>query len=171
MAAPAPLDGLRHRLVVSPGLGLDAYHGVNHVEALENIAALERAGASLGAFSVSRTTREGALHLDAVTHAQEHTPERPSIVNGSVAAAVRGEFGDVRFTGRTRGSELFVNPLLSLYFAFDLPGLAARCRYLDRIEDTRLMRQVHYRIAEFGESVVTRPPRAFPHWAQCAGSQ
>ncbi len=97
VAAPAPLDGLRHRLVVSPGFGLDAYHGVNHVQVLENITALERGGgASLGAFSVSRTTREGALRLDAPAHAQEHTPERPSIVNGSVAAAVRGEFGDVR---------------------------------------------------------------------------
>jgi hypothetical protein len=130
---------------------------------LENIAALERDGAYLGAFSIPRATREGALYLDAVTHAQDHTPEHPSIVNGSIAAAVRGEFGDVRFTDRTRGSELFVNPLMSLYFAFDLPGLAARCLYLDRIEDTHLMRQVHSRIAEFRESTVTRPPRRFPH--------
>lgn len=56
-----------------------------------------------------------------------------------------------------------MNPLMSLYFAFDLPGLAARCLYLDRIEDTHLMRQVHSRIAEFRESMVTRPPRRFPH--------
>lgn len=84
-------------------------------------------------------------------------------MNGSIAAAVRGSFGDVRFTDRTRGSELFVNPLMSLYFAFDLPGLADRCLYLDRIEDTHLMRQVHSRIAEFRESTVTRPPRRFPH--------
>jgi hypothetical protein len=130
---------------------------------LENIAALERDGAYLGAFSIPRATREGALYLDAVTHAQHHTPEYPSIVNGSIAAAVRGSFGDVQFTDRTRGSELFVNPLMSLYFAFDLPGLAARCLYLDRIEDTHLMRQVHSRIVEFRESLVTRPPRRFPH--------
>lgn len=163
VAALAALEGPRHRLVVSLGFGVDAYHGVNHVQVLENIAALEREGAYLGAFSVPRTTREGALYLDAVSHAQEHTPEHPSIVNGSIAAAVRGAFGDVRFTDRTRGSELFVNPLMSLYFAFDLPGLAARCLYLDRIEDTHLMRQVQSRIAEFRENVVTRPPRAFPH--------
>ncbi|MEV8127691.1 DUF1152 domain-containing protein [Streptomyces sp. NPDC085944] len=163
VAALAALDDVPHRLVVSLGFGVDAYHGVNHVQVLENVAALEREGAYLGAFSVPRTTREGALYLDAVAHAQEHTPERPSIVNGSVAAAVRGECGDVRFTDRTRGSELFVNPLMSLYFAFDLPGLAARCLYLDRIEDTHLMRQVRSRIAEFRKTGVTRPPRAFPH--------
>jgi hypothetical protein len=163
VAALAALDGIPTRLVVSVGFGVDAYHGVNHTQVLENIAALERDGAYLGAFSIPRATREGALYLDAVTHAQHHTPEHPSIVNGSIAAAVRGSFGDVRFTDRTRGSELFVNPLMSLYFAFDLPGLAARCLYLDRIEDTHLMRQVHSRIAEFRESIVTRPPRSFPH--------
>jgi hypothetical protein len=163
VAALAALDGIPNRLVVSVGFGVDAHHGVNHVQVLENIAALERDGAYLGAFSIPRATREGALYLDAVAHAQHHTPEHPSIVNGSIAAAVRGSFGDVRFTDRTRGSELFVNPLMSLYFAFDLPGLAARCLYLDRIEDTCLMRQVHSRIAEFRESTVTRPPRTFPH--------
>jgi hypothetical protein len=163
VAALAALDGIATRLVVSVGFGVDAYHGVNHVQVLESIAALERAGAYLGAFSIPRATREGTLYLDAVAHAQDHTPERPSIVNGSIAAAVRGSFVDVRFTDRTRNSELFVNPLMALYFAFDLPGLAARCLYLDRIEDTHLMRQVHSRIAEFRESVVTRPPRRFPH--------
>ncbi|MGW0606089.1 DUF1152 domain-containing protein [Streptomyces sp. NPDC002644] len=163
VAALAALEDVPVRLVVSVGFGVDAYHGVNHVQVLENIAALERDGGYLGAFSIPRSTREGALYLDAVAHAQHHTPGHPSIVNGSVAAAVRGEFGDVRFTERTRGSELFVNPLMSLCFAFELPALAARCLYLDRIEDTYLMRQVHSRIAEFRDTVVTRPGRTFPH--------
>ncbi|MET8575283.1 DUF1152 domain-containing protein [Streptomyces sp. NPDC005012] len=163
VAALAPLEEVPVRLVVSIGFGVDAYHGVNHVQVLENIAALERDGGYLGAFSIPRNTREGALYLDAVAHAQHHTPGHPSIVNGSVAAAVRGEFGDVRFTERTRGGELFVNPLMSLCFAFELPALAARCLYLDRIEDTYLMRQIHSRIAEFRDTVVTRPGRTFPH--------
>lgn len=127
VAALAALDGVAERLVVSVGFGVDAYHGVSHALVLENIAALDRDGAYLGAFSIPRATREGALYLDAVAHAQHQTPDRPSIVNGSIAAAVRGDFGDVRFTDRTRNSELFVNPLMSLCFVFDLPGLAARC--------------------------------------------
>lgn len=163
VAALAALDDVPERLVVSVGFGVDAYHGVSHGLVLENIAALERDGAYLGAFSIPRATREGALFLDAVAHAQENTPERPSIVNGSIAAAVRGAFGDVRFTERTRDSELFVNPLMSLCFAFDLPALAARCLYLDRIEDTTLLRQVQSRIAEFREDLITRPARRIPH--------
>jgi hypothetical protein len=57
-------------------------------------------------------------------------------VQGQIAAAVRGDFGDVRFTERTRGSTLFVNPLMTVYFTFDLDGLAARNLYLDRLERT-----------------------------------
>ncbi|MEU8526086.1 MULTISPECIES: DUF1152 domain-containing protein [Streptomyces] len=158
------LPGLTERLVVSIGFGVDAYHGVSHGLVLENIAALDRDGAYLGAFSVPRASKEGALFLDAVAHAQHRTPDRPSIVNGSIAAAVQGSFGDVQFTERTRGSELFINPLMSLCFAFELKGLAARCLYLDRIEHTHLIRQVSSAIEEFRDEVVRqRPPRGYPH--------
>lgn len=165
LASVAALAGIDvpERLIVSVGFGVDAYHGVSHGLVLENIAALERDGAYLGAFSVSRSTREGALFVDAVAHAQECTPEHPSIVNGSIAAAVQGSFGDVQFTSRTRGSELFVNPLMSLCFTFELEGVARRCLYLDRIEDTHLIRQVSSAIELFRDEVRTRPPRRIPH--------
>lgn len=164
LASVAALAGIEGpgRLVVSIGFGVAAYHGVSHGLVLENIAALERAGAYLGAFSVPRTTREGALFLDAVAHAQERTAAHPSIVNGSIAAAVRGEFGDVQFTSRTKGSELSVDPLMALYFAFELEGLAQRCLYLDRIEHTQLMRQVSSAIELFHDEVRQRPPLRIP---------
>ncbi|MBF8192906.1 DUF1152 domain-containing protein [Nonomuraea sp. K274] len=165
MASLAAVHGLDvpEKVVVCLGFGVDAYHGVNHVQVLENLAALERDGAYLGAFSLSRATRPGALYLDAVAHAQADMPGYPSIVNGSIAAAVRGEFGDVRFTDRTRGSELFVNPLMAVCFAVDLGALARRSLYLDRIEDTVLMRQIAAVIEAFREEVTPRPPKVFPH--------
>jgi hypothetical protein len=61
------VDGLSeipHRLVACLGFGVDAFHGVNHSLVLENLAALERDGAYLGAFSLSRADREGALQPD-----------------------------------------------------------------------------------------------------------
>lgn len=42
-------------------------------------------------------------------------------------------------------------------------ALAARCLYLDRIENTHGMRQVATRIEAFRDEVPTRTPRAFPH--------
>ncbi|TQJ92031.1 DUF1152 domain-containing protein [Streptomyces sp. SLBN-31] len=164
LAAVNGMDEIPQRLVACLGFGVDAHHGVNHSLVLENLAALDREGVYLGAFSLPRESREGALYLDAVAHAQRATPEYPSIVNGSVAAAVRGDFGDVRFTERTKDSELFVNPLMSLYFCVDAVGLARRNLYLDRLENTALMRQISTAVSEFrGGLPRQRPPRAYPH--------
>ncbi|MHC5906491.1 DUF1152 domain-containing protein [Streptomyces sp. S6] len=163
LAAVTRLD-VAERLVVCLGFGVDAYHGVNHALVLENLAALDRDGGYLGAFSIPRESAEGAAYLDAVAHAQEATASHPSIVQGSVAAAVRGKFGDVRFTERTKGGELFVNPLMAVYFCVDAGALARRNLYLDRLAETVLMRQISTRIAEFRDGLPRlRPPRVFPH--------
>ncbi|MFD9685638.1 DUF1152 domain-containing protein [Kitasatospora sp. NPDC001309] len=164
LAAVAGLSEVPERLVACLGFGIDAHHGVNHALVLENLAAIDRAGGYLGAFSIPRGSREGALYLDAVEHARAAFPEHPSIVNGSVAAALRGEFGDVQFTERTKGGQLFVNPLMTLYFGVTVEALAAENRYLDRLEHTVLTRQISTLIEEFRDELPSRrPPRQFPH--------
>jgi hypothetical protein len=163
LAAVAGLAEVPTRLVTCLGFGIDAYHGVNHVQVLENIAALDRAGAYLGALSVPSSSAEALLYRDAVAHAERNTPLRPSIVNGQIAAALSGESGDVRLSHRTAASTLFVNPLMAVYFSCTVAGLAARSLYLDRIEDTATMRQVAARIESFRAEVTPRPARPFPH--------
>jgi hypothetical protein len=162
LAAVAGLD-VPVKLVTCLGFGIDAYHGVNHTQVLENLAALDRDGGYLGALSIPGQSREAILYRDAVADAQTATPMRPSIVNGQIAAATPGAFGDVQFTRRTSGSLLFVNPLMAIYFTVDLDKLAARCLYLDRIENTHGMRQVAGRIETFRNEQTTRLPRAYPH--------
>ncbi|WP_426514749.1 DUF1152 domain-containing protein [Dactylosporangium sp. McL0621] len=163
LAAVAALD-VPVKLVTSLGFGIDAYDGVNHVQVLENLAALDRDGGYLGALSIPGSSREATLYRDAVADAQAATPQRPSIVQGQITAAVSGAFGDVRFTGRTSGSALFVNPLMAIYFTVDLDKLAGRCLYLDRIENTIGRRQVIGRIQAFRDQLpIARIPRSFPH--------
>ncbi|GAA0936443.1 DUF1152 domain-containing protein [Virgisporangium aurantiacum] len=163
VAAVAGLD-VPVKLVTCLGFGIDAHDGVNHVEVLENLAALDRDGGYLGALSVPGASREAALYRDAVADAQAGTPTRPSIVQGQIAAATSGAFGDVQFTRRTSGTALFVNPLMAIYFTVDLAKLAARCLYLDRIENTHGRRQVIGRIQAFRDELPTTGiPRAFPH--------
>lgn len=139
LAAVASLE-VPTKLVCCLGFGIDAYHGVNHVQVLENLAALDRAGGY-----------------------QAATPLRPSIVNGQIAAASHGECGDVQFTRRTGGSSLFVNPLMAIYFTVELGALARRCLYLDRLANTVGMRQVSMRIEEFRNEFTPRIPRGYPH--------
>ncbi|WP_245730794.1 hypothetical protein [Micromonospora pallida] len=149
--------------MVCLGFGIDAYHGVNHTQVLENIAALDRDGSYLGALSIPGTSREARMYREAVAYGQAATPLRPSIVHGQIAAATLGADGDVHAGTRTRGSTLFVNPLMAVYFSFDLDGLARRSLYLDRLEHTVGVRQVASRIEEFREEIERRPARMFPH--------
>ena len=151
------------RLVAAIGFGVDAYHGVNHVQVLENLAALDRAGAYLGAFSVPSRGRVAALYRDAVAHAEAETPGRASIVNGQVAAALTGAAGDVAIAGRTMREPLFVNPLMAMYFTVDLMGLAAASLYLDRIRATDDFLAVAHLIDRFRDGIVPRPRVPFPH--------
>lgn len=163
LAAVAGLDGVATRLVVCAGLGVDAYHGVSNSDTLENIAALARAGAYLGTLSIPADSAEAVAYLDAVDHAQAATPRRPSIVNGQVAAAVRGEFGDVQFTHRTAGGELYVNPLMAMYHSFDLMGVYRHLHYRERIEDTRTALDMSAAIAAYRHGATLRPRRSIPH--------
>ncbi|MFD7641137.1 DUF1152 domain-containing protein [Kitasatospora sp. NPDC059795] len=165
LAAVAGLTEVPTRLVACLGFGIDAYHGVSHALVLENLAALHRGGGGyLGAFSLPADTPEAAAYLDAVAHAREECPEHPSIVHGSITAALRGEFGDVRFTERTGNSALFINPLMTMYFGVTVEALAARHLYLDRLENTVLLRQVATAVAGYQDSLPRqRPPRAYPH--------
>jgi hypothetical protein len=162
LAAVAGID-VPVRLVVCAGFGIDAYHGVCHAHVLENLAALDRDGAYLGALSIPGSSKEAALYADAVAHARLHTPARPSIVNGQIAAAIAGEFGDVRFTERTRDSELFVNPLMAMYFTVDLAGLASRLLYLSELGDTQTQYEVRAVIESFRGGVERRERRTIPH--------
>ncbi|MFJ8746091.1 DUF1152 domain-containing protein [Embleya sp. NPDC127516] len=166
MTSLAAVAGVRvpTRLVVSLGFGIDSYHGICHAQVLENLAALTRSGHYLGALSIPRESREGALYLDAVAYANRLTPRRSSIVHGSVGAALQGRFGDAHFTERTGNSELFINPLMSVYFTVDLAGLAERSLYLSLLEGSVTIWDVARRIDEFRDGLATtRPRQTIPH--------
>ena len=86
--------------------------------------------------------REFALYKAAVdaAHAAEHA--RPSIVNASIVSAVEGAFGDVHRLDRTRGSELWIKPLMAMYFTFELSAVARRVPYLPRLKATQTLFEV-----------------------------
>ncbi len=106
MASLAAVAGLAvpQKAVVSLGFGIDFYHGVCHAHVLENIAALQRAGAYLGGFSIQPGSPEADGYLDAVAYATKENPTLASMVNTQVASALSGDFGDVHYTERTRGT-------------------------------------------------------------------
>jgi hypothetical protein len=161
LAAVAGLDEVATRLVACLGFGVDAFHGVQHSYVLEAIADLTRSGGFLGASSLLPTMPEARLFAEAVARAEARFPSG-SIVCSSIASAIAGDFGDVQRLARTSGSELFINPLMALYFAFDLIALARRSLYLPRLEGTRTVWDVQSSIEAFRESVAPRAKRPIP---------
>jgi hypothetical protein len=150
------------RLVTCLGFGIDAYHGVCHAHFLENVAELERAGGYLGAHSLHLGMPDVARFRSAVEYVHARMPERQSIVNGSILSALEGRFGNYHRTVRTQASELFINPLMSLYWHFDLELLAARSLYLQDLEATETIFQVNAIIEAFRHGVKARTRASIP---------
>lgn len=131
IAAVSLLQAVPCKLLMALGFGVDAFHGVSHGLFLENVAALERTGGYLGCFSVSQHSVEGRLYLEAYQAVAAQM--QPSIVCASITDAMQGQFGDHHSTSRTAHSKLFINPLMTVYWSFDLCKLAAQIPYLDRL--------------------------------------
>lgn len=146
------------------GFGIDHFHGVCHAHFLENVAALIREGGFLGSFSLNRETEEYEFFREACRYAFGQMPDRPSIVNGSILSAIEGEFGDVHSTARTRGSELFINPLMAQYWTFGLNKVAEHNLYLRKVSATRSRQELALAIEAFQASLPRlRPARPLPH--------
>ena len=96
-----------------------------------------------------REMEEFRLYSEALEFVLARMPLRPSIVNTSIVSAVSGRFGDAHATRRTQGSELFINPLMSLYWAFHLDHVVRRNLYLDRISDTTSYAELSLAIETF----------------------
>jgi len=98
-----------------------------------------------------------------VEAAEAATPTRASIVNGSIASAIEGRFGNHHRMTRTHGSELFINPLMSVLWMFDLAAVARRLLYLDALTSTQTIWDVQAAIEAFRESVIPRRRVPIPH--------
>ena len=70
----------------------------------------------------------------------------------------------MRFTTRTAGNELFINPLMAIFFAFELAAVAKHSLYLPTLEDTDSIFDVGLRIHAFRQTLdKTRAWKLIPH--------
>ncbi len=155
--AAAHLLELDTKMLVCLGFGLDVHHHVCHAYVLEAAAQLTAGGDFLGAFSLLPEMPEFQFLSDALRYTAGRKEARVSIIVGSVVAAGRGEFGDYHATARTQGSKLFVNPLMSMYWGFNVDALARRCLYLEQMLPTRSRGEVTLAIQNFRRQVTPRP--------------
>jgi hypothetical protein len=149
-------------LLAALGFGIDHFHGVSHHSFLENVARLSREGGYLGGISLAIGTIEGDAFLDLVDYANQRQPRHRSIVCNSIASALRGEFGDFQSTGRTSGTELFINPLMTQYWAFSAKQVVQHMEFAVALSKTTTFAEAALKIEMHREWVEPRPRKPLP---------
>jgi hypothetical protein len=124
MAALADLPIPTKQILACVGFG--AEREITHTHILENMADLARRDAFLGVCALTRSMPEYRAYEDAVMTVHRQRYQDPSVINASIISAVRGEYGDYHLVEKTRGSRLWISPLMSLYWFYDFPVVVAQ---------------------------------------------
>ncbi len=124
LIAVSELKEVATRMVICVGLG--AEQDMAYAHTMENIAALGRRGAFYGSCSLLKQMESYQLYENAVLYAQAKPRQDPSVINSSLISSVQGQYGDFHLTNKTRGSKLWISPLMSIYWFFDLMPIARR---------------------------------------------
>jgi hypothetical protein len=151
------------KLLACLGFGIDHYHGVCHFHFLEAVAELARAGAYLGAFALTNEMSCVRKFREASEFVFASMPRHVSIVNSSILSALAGHYGDHHASDRTWGSTLWINPLMGLYWCFQLVPVAGRVQYLEQMAATRDFEEVRSLIVRWvGARAGVRPAVPLP---------
>lgn len=154
---------VERKLLVCLGFGIDHYHGVCHSHFLEAVAELTRRGGYLGTVSLAADMPEVRRYREATETVFALMPHHVSIVSSSILSALEGLYGDHHTTDRTAGSELWINPLMPIYWCFRLGPVAERILYRAAMLETRSYMDINHAIDEFRlRCAAIRPAVAIP---------
>jgi hypothetical protein len=124
------------KLIVCLGFGVDHYHGVNHEYFLEAVAEMTRTHGYLGMFSLTSDMKEVSEYRRATEAVFQSMPSHISIVSNSVLSSLSGEYGDQPVKSGLRKGTVWINPLMPVYWCFQLAHVAQRILYKDVIQNT-----------------------------------
>jgi hypothetical protein len=132
IAAVAALgETVPRKLLGCIGLGAEMRDGICHEQIFSRIAELGRAGGGLGCVSLVQDTPPGRDYGDAVRFVFENQAGlRQSHIHRVVSASVRHEYG-------AEGPEIWISPLLSQFWFFELGAVARTHLFLERLRDTQ----------------------------------
>ena len=126
-----------------------------HAHFLEAVAELTRLRGYLGMVALLEDMPEVQLYRAATESVFARMPHAISIVSSSILSALDGQYGDHHVTDRTRGSTLWINPLMSTYWCFRLAPVAERILYRRAMLATVSYLDINRVIEEFRRSCET----------------
>eukprot|EP01012_Entosiphon_sulcatum_P065852 TRINITY_DN94864_c0_g1_i2.p1 TRINITY_DN94864_c0_g1~~TRINITY_DN94864_c0_g1_i2.p1 ORF type:complete len:339 (+),score=57.88 TRINITY_DN94864_c0_g1_i2:141-1019(+) len=114
------------RFLVVLGLGVDRFHGVSDAASLRAIAEVTASGSYLGGFSLLPCMSGSQEYISLLEYSLEREKRTPSIVGCCIRDSIQGHFGDYHSNPRTRGSKLFINPLMCQLHTFTIDAIVSR---------------------------------------------
>jgi hypothetical protein len=148
------------RLMVCIGFG--AERDITYAHVFENIAALTQAGGFLGACALTPQMEAYQAYEEAVLFVQDKRFQDASVINSSIISAVRGHYGDYHLTEKTKGSQLWISPLMPIYWFFDLPTVAQHNLYLSQLLGTDTFMDALRRFMLCAKVLPKRPSTCIP---------
>jgi hypothetical protein len=143
-------------LVACVGFGAELREGICHAQVLDRIAELAQKGGYLGASAMTQSSPAGKAYREALAFVFENQrTQRQSHIHGVIAAAMDGEFGP-------RGPDVWLSPLLPLYWYFSLRMVAGTHLFLSALVDTRDIFEVTARIEGLRKHVAIQKREKIP---------
>jgi hypothetical protein len=117
-------------------IGFGTELDVCHHKALENMAALVKAGAFYGACALTSQMPVYQMYAAACRYVWEQPAHHKSQINMRIVSATTGEFGNYHLYDDYTPEPVFVSPLMSLYWFFDAAQVVARSLLAPEIESS-----------------------------------
>jgi|WetSurMetagenome_2_1015567.scaffolds.fasta_scaffold02173_13 hypothetical protein len=144
---------VERKMLVCLGFGVDHYHGVCHAQFLEAVADLTRSQGYLGMFSLMQEMPEVQLYQQACQSIfQKMSEHYISIVSTSILSSLEGHYGNYQTNARTAKSKLWINPLMPVYWCFQIEQVAQRILYLEQMKQTETHADVMNTVMNFRNS-------------------
>jgi hypothetical protein len=143
-------------------LGFGAEKNVAHAHVFENMARLTAVGGFLGTCSLTPRMESYQAYEEAVLYVQGMEHQDPSVISSSIISAVRGRYGDYHLTEKTSGSCLWISPLMSIYWFFDLPTVAEHNLYLSQLKHTNTFMEAVHAYTMYARHIPRRPSMRIP---------
>ena len=151
VTAVASLEEVKLKILISLGLGCDRFNHVSDGASLRAIAELTAQGGFLGAVAMEPTSPGFVFYRDCLEHINRSQQFR-SVLAGSIASACEGHFGSdpipPNLRPRVETGEIFLWPLMSVLWAFDVEKVAARSQMAKWIRNSMSVRECYWAVAE-----------------------
>lgn len=151
------------KILVCAGFGTEVEEGLCHHHALENIAALAKAGAFWGSCALTPQMPAFQYYEAGCRYVWEKPDHHKSHISTRIIPAVQGEFGDfVMYPDQSQANAL-ISPLMSLYWFFDAKVVIERSLITDAIRHAQSVSEAFMIYNRVVSQMKRRPKRALPY--------